>query len=373
MILIFSIILTSCGGPQESIDPVLPTETQKTDFNYLTSINDQPVVEVSGNEFKVTTNNCGSRVSAFETFSRSREFKVTLETEFSDSIRGSLGGDLLIAGAEIEAEVGYKLGIQVGTTETVKTERQIETPPDSITTVSMQWEEIWQTGNVSIKKVDGSEIGDIPFRVLTTLRLSQIGIEDIPCGTLPVNENTAVSTDGPISKATLDTPSPEISITYTPVGMVNENHKVNAYETALGNPYNTGIYLQSGDKVLIEYLYGEWWIGQGSNCNGFGDSQSPTDANGYLDRDGERVEALIGCDNPNRCRPLSSAPWGSLLGMIGENGSFFHVGARTEFVAPTSGILFLTINYFNHNAVTGCPYGDGGDVNVSVSVTPPEN
>ena len=295
-------------------------------------------------------------------------------SEFSEAVRGALGGDIIVAGAEIEAEVGVKLGIQVGTSESVKTERQIETPADSITNVTSQWEEIWQTGSVSISKEDGTDIGNVPIRVLTTMRLSQIKIEEIPCGTLVENGDNGSIDDTPSPKVTstsIAKPSPTSKVINTPMGMVNETYSINAYKTALGNASNTGVYIQSGDKVVIEYLYGEWWIGQGTNCNGHGDAQTPTDATGYVDREGDRVEALIGCNNPNICRPLSSAPWGSSLGMIGESGSLFYIGDEIEFVAQTSGILYLRINYYNHNAVTGCPYGDGGVITVSVNVTPP--
>ena len=153
--------------------------------------------------------------------------------------------------------------------------------------------------------------------------------------------------------------------------MESETFEVDAYRTALGQSANTGVYIQAGDSVAINYLYGQWWIGQSTKCNGTGDAQTPTTAAGYLGRDGDRVEALIGCDNPNKCRPLTGAPWGSLLGSIGDNGALFHIGEQLSFTAQNSGILHLRINYFNHNAITGCPYGDGGKVTVGINVTPP--
>jgi len=78
---------------------------------------------------------------------------------------------------------------------------------------------------------------------------------------------------------------------------------------------------------------------------------------------------LVG-DNPDRCHPLVSAPFGSLIGRIGKNGALFLIGNNKEFVAQDNGLLYLRINYSDHNQVTGCPYGDGGVITVRVMIAP---
>lgn len=402
LVLVIHIVVFSanCGGNGAPVATVGDTAVAKTGLDYAITVDDSPTVAVAGSTFEVTTNNCGARTSAVESFSRSRSFDVVLDAEFSEVVRGQLGGDIIVAGAEIEAAVGVKLGVQVGSTESVSTERQIETPADSLTAVTLRWEEIWQTGRVSINRQDGSVIGDVPFRILTTLRLSQTGILDTPCGTfapapvvvdtpeVPATEDkpkatpgtTVVQTEPPTEVPATPLPQPPSATptttnTNTPQPLVNEVHTVDAYRTALGQSYSTGIYIQAGDRVHITYLNGQWWIGEGasngSDCDGFGNSQTPTDAGGYAGRDGERVAAMIGCGNPDICRPLHTAPWGSLLGVVGENGAMFAIGNELDFVVQDSGILYLRINYYNHNAVTGCPYGDGGNVTARVIVTAP--
>lgn len=154
--------------------------------------------------------------------------------------------------------------------------------------------------------------------------------------------------------------------TNTPVGMTNQVFQVKG-ETATWGPLETGIYTQAGDRVQINYVSGEWWIGQ--RLQGGSQSQAPTDANGYTGRTGDKAIALVG-DDPNRCRPLISAPFGSLIGSIGKSGALFLIGNSKEFVAQDSGLLYLRINYSDHNKVTGCPYGDGGVIDVRVIVTP---
>lgn len=149
--------------------------------------------------------------------------------------------------------------------------------------------------------------------------------------------------------------------------MINQVFEVEG-KTSTWGPFETGLYIQAGDRVQISYASGQWWIGQ--ILNGSWQSQTPTDANGYVGREGERVKALLG-DSPDRCRALVSAPFGSLIGRIGPNGALFSIGESADFIAQESGILYLSINYLDHNRVTGCPYGSGGVITVRVVITPP--
>ena len=186
----------------------------------------------------------------------------------------------------------------------------------------------------------------------------------IPPTHTPFLTNTLFSTPVKTSLAATSKPNP----TDTPDGTISQVFKVEG-ETAKWKPLETGIFVQSGDLVQISYISGEWWIGQ--DLNNSWQSQTPTDANGYTGRDADRVKSLLGIENPDRCRPLVSAPFGSLIGSIGENGALFSIGNSAEFTAQDSGILYLRINYLDHNRETNCPYGDGGEISVRLAITPP--
>lgn len=386
------LMIVACQGQPSPTAVGIATPSRATSLSYLVETDGGNEAQAVGNAFDITTDNCGSPTSAIESITRSRTFNVSLTTELSETLQAQLGADALVANAEIQAAISASLGIEVGASETIETVRQIETPPDTRSVVTLKWEELWQNGHVSIKRPDNTWVGKVPFRILTTMRLSQIKVDIFPCRNLtpttPAENVDASLTTAPspteISAPTIAPATPTWDPGPTaapsaptevpskpPAGTVNATIAVDGYRTALGRSQNTEVYVQAGDEVSITYLYGEWWIGQGANCDGHGRAQTPTDAAGYLGRDGDRVEALIGCDNPNKCRPVSSAPWASLLGSIGENGGLFHIGKQSQFWADSSGILHLRMNYFNHNAVTGCPYGDGGTVTVQVNVSPP--
>ena len=183
----------------------------------------------------------------------------------------------------------------------------------------------------------------------------------------PFATSTPYSTQTPYPTSVIPTPLPATS---TPIGMTNQAVQVNG-TTAMGWPFQTGIYIQAGDRVQINYISGQWYIGQ--NINGDWTSQTPTDANGYTGRDGDRVASLL-IDairtDPNACRPLLSAPFGSLIGRISETGGLFYIGNSYDSTAQYSGVLYLLINYWDHNKVIDCPYGDGGEISVRVNITP---
>ena len=151
-----------------------------------------------------------------------------------------MGGSILVADAEIEAEVSATLGLQVGSSETVQTERQIETPADSVTTVTLQWEEIWQAGTVSIRRVDGSTIGDVPFRVLSTMRLTQKRIETEPCNSFPTDTPPPTPPPKPIiAPSPTGTPAPTPTDTPTPTPTDTPTHTPTTIPTRVPRPAPT--------------------------------------------------------------------------------------------------------------------------------------
>jgi len=328
-ILIMLAVLTGCDGNSTTPQPVPSEPNQDIQVNETGN-------EVATFEETIHINNCGGKA----------ESKQVAQRSFSTNMEGT--AKLKVGYEIVEGSVTAKYGQYRNISKT----HELSAPAGTNMEFVLRWKELTLIGSI----IANGNLGT--YNVHVPISVEQVSSQDLGCG-----KAIPIATDFPPTSTFLP-------VKNTPIGMINETYNVGAYETALGSSYNTGVYILSGDKVKIKYSSGEWWIGQGTSCNGYGDSQIPTDAAGYTGREGDRVEALIGCRNPNICRPLTSAPWGSLLGMIGENGSLFHIGNEFEFVSETTGILYLRINYYNHNAVTGCPYGDGGKVSVSVSITP---
>lgn len=168
------------------------TSVPGSQLKYTTILDPSPTVRVAGSPFEVTTNNCGSPVSTMETFSRAREFNFSVELELSQSLIGEIGGGISqVAEAKLGAEIGSALGIHVGTSDKVETQRQIETPKNSITTLSLQWEEIWSTGRISVIRPDGTLVGETPFFALTTMRLTQMRVITQNCEEVALAETGA--------------------------------------------------------------------------------------------------------------------------------------------------------------------------------------
>lgn len=176
-VLLISALAIACDPPPPP--PATPTP-QDLGFQYEVITKDTESLGASGNPFSIATENCGGLTDAVEVISRSRTFTVAFEAEISETIGGKFEANALVAGAEIEAAVGAKLRLAIGGNETVRVDRPITTPPDHLGDVALQWEEIWQPGYVIVYD-DDQEIARVPYRVLTTLHLSQIGVQHTPC------------------------------------------------------------------------------------------------------------------------------------------------------------------------------------------------
>lgn len=202
LIVIFITLFSVACGSNSSENNETEIADTNDPYNYIASVGKQDV-SISGSEFQVTTDNCGATVSAKETLARSRSFDIRLEADVTTSLGGEFEGDLLVAGAKVQTAIETSLGIQIGTTETVNADRTLETPADNISIVTLQWEELWSTGYVNIIDDAGELKGMVPFRVLTTLRLSQKSVEEVPCSESTISDAT--------SSALLPTPT-EISL-----------------------------------------------------------------------------------------------------------------------------------------------------------------
>lgn len=212
-VIFIALFFVACGGGTSEFDE--PEIGEANDpYNYIASVGGQDI-SISGSEFRVRTDNCGASVSARETLARSRSFNISLEADIATSLGGELEGGVLVAGAKVQTAIETSLGIQIGTTETVDAERTLETPANSISIITLQWEEVWSTGNVNITDDTGDLKGEVPFRVLTTLRLSQKSVEEVPCSVelTPIVTKTATIT--PIPPTTTDG-SPSVTPTIVP-------------------------------------------------------------------------------------------------------------------------------------------------------------
>lgn len=253
-LVVIGCILITLSACQPEPEPDSTLAQEATEFNYTvnrtgaTNENSR-ILSGVGNEFDITTNNCGSSVNAQESLSRSREFTINVNTEISKEISGMLEGKVLVAEGEIAAAVAASFGVELGTTESVNVERKIETPADTISVVTLQWEEMWDIGTVSIYRKDGTVIGKVPYRILTTLNLTQLGIKEFPCGTsLPdstitsepalTNTSVAAATNTP-EPTTTDTPQP--TLTDTPEPTSTDTPEPPPTNTPIPPPTNTPI------------------------------------------------------------------------------------------------------------------------------------
>ncbi len=94
---------------------------------------------------------------------------------------------------------------------------------------------------------------------------------------------------------------------------------------------NTGIYIEAGDVVQIDYISGKWSFWSGN--------VAPHDANG--DPNGYVCAQHMPA---SRCsEPVPNAIKGSLVARIGDSPPMY-VGNYTTFIATTTGSLELAIN-----------------------------
>ena len=246
ILILFCLNAVACRKPQEPL---------QNNYRYITQVDGATSIAVTGSEFQVTTDNCGSQASTVESFKRARTFEIAITLEVTEEVRGKIGADL-VAGAEIEAAIGSSLGLQIGEKETVEGGRELETPANSKTITTLQWEEIWQTGKVFIERDDRSAIGNIPFRVLTTMRLSQTGVRYLPCAqdgvNQSLNENVALITPAtPAANASATALPPTI----TPTPLVIPTPTINANtSTAVSQSLPSLSTITEDNAHLIKHL-----------------------------------------------------------------------------------------------------------------------
>ena len=108
---------------------------------------------------------------------------------------------------------------------------------------------------------------------------------------------------------------------------------------------NAGISVKNGDRVNIQYISGLW----------FGNH----DANGGPE--------YWTCSLPQCHEPSHDFPKYALIGKIGDNGSVIKVGGGLDFIADTTGVLYLRPNYGDVDIPIFNPQGA---VTMEISVQP---
>lgn len=194
-------LLVSCNRSSMEVD--------QSDLLYSVNLATSDQVQILGSPFEVSTNNCGHPVHSIESFERSRQFTISVIFDVSLEISAEMGVDVATLQDKIGSGLKTRFGLEVGNTETISSKREIETPPDSITTVVLQWEELWTPGSLIIDYPDGSRVREIPFRVLTNVHLTQIGVETLNCNDItptslppsPTSTQISIATSAPTSVA----------------------------------------------------------------------------------------------------------------------------------------------------------------------------
>lgn len=108
----------------------------------------------------------------------------------------------------------------------------------------------------------------------------------------------------------------------------------------------TGVTLSRNSLVFVGYNSGAWTIDSSS--------YGTVGPEGYS----SDIDAQIW--NPSECKILQTAPYGALLGQIG-NGAIFEIGKNKIFLASDTGELYLSIND-NYQ----CLVDNQGEINVTV-------
>jgi hypothetical protein len=182
------------------------------ELKYIITKDNQPDIRAIDGPFEVSTDNCGNQVSTLGNFSQSQQFTTDFELDASQGISEQLGGEIA-AKDTLSAEVERSLGIQLGVAKTAEENRQVIVPADAKTVIRLQWEQIWTQGTIHIERADGTQVGEVPFSVLDSVRLIQLSEEALPCpGTLTAPTDTP--SPAPLPTPT-DTASPHTPI-YTP-------------------------------------------------------------------------------------------------------------------------------------------------------------
>jgi hypothetical protein len=264
---LFSFVLFAAAGVFwfEQSKPDYAQALQEYEFSFQF---DSPIPEVLGEPFTISTNNCNSPVSTVETFRRKRDFTVQANWQITEALLEAIGRQLGVElsaadqaqlRAEFEQTLSEQLqtsnGIDVGYTETFEAERQITTPPDSISVVWLQWEEIRYLGIVEISDIYGVFVDETPFYVVRDLRLSQTYVTVELCNS-PGPTPSIPPPRPPTTQLPSQSPrliAPQYGVYPNPVPFQWDGSDNTLYQVNL-------IHREKGFKHTSDWIQGFFWI-----------------------------------------------------------------------------------------------------------------
>lgn len=254
------------------IEPTIEAPISFDDFDFHVQDPGDGEVAKLGDAFEITTNNCNSPVSTFETISRSRqhETRITFLTseevvaEIVDALGIDVGTNVLAAvRADLERHqsvaIGDQIGIQLGAIETIESARTIETPPGYRSSIHLQWEEARAKGNVIMAKQGEAFTFESPFYYVTDLHLTQLSSEYSPCGdSAQPLDGLAVSPPNWSPTVAQDT-SRSLSV-LVPAHGEYKNPVVFEWESRLGVSYQvTARSLSQNFEKQSNWVEGSYW------------------------------------------------------------------------------------------------------------------
>ena len=233
----FVILLATFGCNQEPSASTQPAATKvSTGLTYSIAPGGSENAEIAGSEFVITTNNCGSQVNSVETISRSRSFDVVLEADIARTLSGQIEGDIAVAEAGIRSEIEVRLGVQLGLRETVEVSRQIETPGQNVSEATLQWVEIWDIGTISVTPSNQGSAIEIPYRVLTTIRLAQLSKRDTPCSSAEITSTPTLADVTGSDTSAAPSPTDTVTPSTTPAPSLTSTSTATATPTETSTP-----------------------------------------------------------------------------------------------------------------------------------------
>jgi formylglycine-generating enzyme required for sulfatase activity len=184
MIVLF-LILSGCI-PSMSTNTSVPTG--ETSFVFLVEQGD-PLFVSTGAPYEITADNCQGARDSEKTEERSRTYSTELKIEVSNAMAAEVGGDIKAARLMLSNEIGTALGVTIDSQTSSTSSVKIITPPGNKTVARLEWKEIWTSGTIAVSRPDGKKIDALPFSVLDSLSLEQLGIQTINCETDAIVNN----------------------------------------------------------------------------------------------------------------------------------------------------------------------------------------
>jgi hypothetical protein len=269
ILVICALLLVSCSGSSAS------SPTIQVDENNVDMVSFEETIRI---------NNCGNLTDSEQTKERS----------FSTSIEGT--AELGVNYQVIEGSVSAKYGQY----RSVTTSQRLTAAPNTNMEFVLRWSEEVRAGNVTVNGRTGSYSVRIPIAV------EQVSSRDLGC------PGGVASVTNPTSPAVQPQPT------------TSANTSTSKNITVMGSLdwQHTDIAVDTGDRLVIEYISGQWSI------------YPPW---GYAGPEGYDSSFPL---NPDY--PMPNVQPATLIGKIGQ--SVFKVGERLDMIVQESGRLYLRMN-----------------------------